>query len=495
MHKILLRGSNSYYWNSLAKFILIPLTDDFSVEQFGKILNYFFNRRIINVIVIHGTEDNGTMVAGQLKDPLNGLQQATQMVKANEIQDLKVAFPDHFKNLSNYSLQLMLAFQPPRLWYKKEKFCGFDAFFLRLIGSQLNCKYHAKIYVDGLSGQQTNQSIHAVDFSLITGVPITFGGLTMNIPTFGYDGYCAMVPIYHQKSFFYNLLKPFDAPTWILMFIAIFLGSILWNFIYKKKLSRSPNSTWYFFFSVYASFLGKSVPMISLCLLQTCVLQIFVFMSFFCGNIYQSEIISFLIQTSNGTYIKSIEELKNSDITLIVDHIFFDMAIQSNYDDKFLSRMIQLDPFTPLKNFQERYTRNEGLIIRCDIATLLTDSVEKGSLVKQLYHIIPEKLYVSTEYYSISKFSPFYDKLTFFTSAVFESGLRDYWKFLVTMFKWKDEELKVQRGCVTTEEYTLKMSEFKYIFMVLVVGWGMGLIAFLAEHLYNFYARWKNSRR
>lgn len=472
----------------MAKFIFVPLTRPFNQTQFEMVMFYSMLKKAFLSVVLFPTKEN-ELIVGQVKDPVLGAKSMLTHDYAANWTDIEAIFPDKVKNLKGYSLGVMLSPQPPRIWYANNKFFGIDSYFLNEMANQLNGSSHAKYYIYK-TGMSLN-NFHNADFSLITGLPVEFGKgtLVVPVPSYEFDGYCALVPITPGRSLLYDLITPFDGPTWFFMFLAILAVSFLWNFVYRKKLTQSPNSTGYFLFSIYGFFFGQSIPMIKLCLIQTCILQLFVLLTFVLGNVYQSEVIASLIKYRNGTSIKTLSELMQSDLKLIVDPFFYNMSVQSNFDSNFQKNLIKLDESTSLEDLEKYYARNLGIVSRCDIGNFLLYSTNSSS---SMYHIIQEKFYLTTEFYTISAFSPFYDKLVFYISAVFESGIKSYWKYLNTLFlnskKWK---VSTEPEPIVNNENILKMAELQYIFMGHLIGLFIAFVVFLGEHIHAFWVKRK----
>lgn len=230
-------------------------------------------------------------------------------------------------------------------------------------------------------------------------------------------------------------------------------------------------------------FVGKTVPMIKLCLLQTSILQLFVFLTFILGNSYQSLIISLMSKSRDARYINSFEDLKKSDIFLIVDNkLKMSLELHDFERDwqKKLERVAKLS-----NNFTEYFNKNVAMIFLCEPAELLLYSAEAKHNSK-LYYMIPEVLYSFNNFYSLGKDNLYADSFELFANKIFESGIRQYWK---TLQFFNDERNHKAWNYLINEEYLLKMKDMIFIFYLLGFGLAVACVAFLFEVLWAFRSK------
>jgi hypothetical protein len=153
--------------------------------------------------------------------------------------------------------------------------------------------------------------------------------------------YCVAVPkIYTRKSFDYFFVSDFTPQMGAMTLGAIFLGSSIWSFIYFKKLSRSPNSPGHFLFAIFGSFVGQGVRFNRLCLLQKCLVQLFVFGMFFYSNLYTSLLISIQFDDRTTLKINSFADIKKHNFPVRLLKQEYNILNESNYDPGFMKVLI-----------------------------------------------------------------------------------------------------------------------------------------------------------
>lgn len=412
-----------------------------------------------------------------IRNPFNPI--AISIVPLSETRpNVSIAFPYKLKDLEGYSFKLAMTNQTPHFWIKDGQLKGLESYFLKEMVIRQNATYHIWNF-QNVSSSETREVYFNSDFSLNTGISSRYLAL-LPITAFKSDGFCVLVPIFPRNSFLMNLLMPFDAWTWILMFIAIFFASLIWNIICMKKLSRSRHPSSYFIFVIYGLFFGQSIPVFKLCLLQTFLLQLFVLLNFILGNAYQSLIISSMSVADKDVSINSLDELFESDITLLVDSMFYRIAQGENVNDNFFLKFTQITKISfSLKQFHDD---GVGLVLKCKGANFLLADYENS----KMYKVLPEKLVTTIELYLISKYSPFYESFMFYVQAIFESGVRQYWESIDAVSIYNNLKVMNMKKFYEEEQYLLKIEDFKYIFVVWVFGVLSGLFAFIGETLFHF---------
>jgi hypothetical protein len=93
----------------------------------------------------------------------------------------------------------------------------------------------------------------------------------------------------------------------------------------------------------------------------------------------------------------------------------------------FIDRM-ELERVEP--DFKDLHRDYYALSARCDMVTYLIFDVEN------LFYVLPNHLMSFYEQLMIAPNSPFYEKLQLIHDWMFESGIRQHWKFIMSLTKF-----------------------------------------------------------
>lgn len=426
---------------------------------------------MINVIVLWQHDGNQVHVARILE--LFG-KPSFKVLEHGE-DNVKTLFNDKIKNLNGLKIRAMLTHQYPKLWLIGGTVFGSEEHFIKAFLEYLNISLHISYYEIHLEEpKKLLQQFVNTDFIMNSGIFVNDSGIFRQIRTHEMLGYCAIIPKQPSNPFFFYLLEPFDSITWMLTSVALTFASILWHIVFAKRLTRSTHSSGYFMFGVYSLFMGQSLPMIKLCLLQTCILQLFVFFSFIMGNCYQSLIISSMSKSRDLTTIKSIDDLKKSNLTVMADSMFYDTMLLYDLDTYWLKNLVRHNNFK--NNFAEHY-QNVAIIMSCDAAKFLLYTKYYSENNSKLYYMLPEILQPYNNFYLSSKENLFADSLELFTNRIFESGIKQYWETLMKFkFNLRDSIDNFDRG-----NFLLKLDDMMFTFYVLGVGLSISFMVFVFE--------------
>ena len=483
----------SFYFDTSAKIILVFAKEVNRVNDIEEMFKFFRKNGMINVLWIlkndSGSLEKLTMEVLTIDNPFkHSWQKINVKFISTENPKFVDVYPNRLKNLQGYSFKLLLTNQIPYYWMHKNRLVGSDSQIIFEIMNRHNATFHIEIYRRASTGFTSVDKIMRTDFSLNTGVVAWYGELLIPIATLENDGYCFLVPIFPFNSLLLDLFVPFDVYTWVLMFLALFIGCFIWNFIYIKKLSRSNVSTSQFGFGVYALFVGQSIPMHKLCLLQTCLLQLFVLLTFLLGNIYNSKLISSMNDLNKAISINSLDELRTSDIKIRSDPLFLSMIKESKFDESFIAR-VRPDLIISY-DLQDKHDEGVALCMQCSSGAFLMEFHNNS----KIYKILPEKFFTTPKTYLMSKISPFNELLTFYVTALFESGIKQYWKLI-----YKDKNLKFYNTdtLIQNDFSPLQMKDIKYLFVIWGIGIIFALFVFICEKFGSIFknlkiSNWRN---
>lgn len=389
-------------------------------------------------------------------------------------------FPDKLKDMQGYPYKIIVSHQFPRLNVHKGRMKGIDASIFTEIVKHQNASMKIAFEVspndprgtlkfyDVLIGRMADLTLNTVLHSLESSMFLKF------INTYDEVGFCALIPIPSRLSFLHFILTPFDAWSWILLTGSIAISGVMWKLL--RRRSTGSNSAWYFIFNVVGYFLAQSIPMrqnrrMQVALLQTCIL-----MTFIMGNVYQSLIIALMSKSRDGIRMKTVDEMFSSDLKFKVTprllKIFKDSGEFSSIHDR-------LEISNGFLEYKRLSREHYGILTRCDFiedSMNVRDDMDLGNH----YYILPEKIMPFYEKIILSDRSPFYEKLQTYHDFIFESGIRQYWKYLLR----RKEQAKYNREetFIRNEGYYLTMDDLYGVFYILLVGFILSFTACFFEN-------------
>lgn len=306
---------------------------------------------------------------------------------------------------------------PPRMHCPDIDTCtSIDLALMQIVAERQNASI-SLIWVDTFSTTWVMDAYKLLlnaDLTLITSLKLNVKQFTWkSINAYDETAFCALVPIPKRLSFLEFMLKPFDWATWLAILSSVITSALLWKF-----LSKHSNSAFRFIAAIIADFFGQSIELKSDRHLQILLLKMCLIMSFILGNSYQSLIIAFMMTSREGRRIKTFEELFETEIPLIVDHLVKGFFLLDGHKQALRMRvigMIRVDNFV---------FRNFSYITRCDTIDFILESKEE--FASNMYKL-PESMLKSPETFFLRPMSPQQKTIQDFFDKFHESGIRQYW--------------------------------------------------------------------
>lgn len=192
---------------------------------------------------------------------------------------------------------------------------------------------------------------------------------------------------------------------------------------------------------------------------------------FILGSAYQSLIISLISESRYGVTIKTFDELMQSNYSLEVDYLFYYMMRVSDVISKNVAIVYDL-------NFQQKAANNTVIILRCDATEYIMYSDEYDSHAIDYLYLLSNKIYTYYESFTTSKFSPYHEKLQYFSSLIFESGIRQHWK---EFEKYQDNREMMEVNKINNEEYLINFDDLFGVFYLLGFGFIFAILTLIFE--------------
>lgn len=407
-----------------------------------------------------------------LKTRVFGFDFFTQFYEINK--KIVIENPFYSGKVQNYHYKIAAGVFPGRLVKIGSKFFGIDLSVMDLIAqqdgspvSQIEIPINMN-WIDEVSHMLINGS---ADLSVLPGLIIPIDPFLKLINTYDENAYCALVPLPSQLTFLHFVLKPFDDTSWIFLITTTAASAFVFFRITKSfKLAQN------FIFFVIGGFLGQFVALKVNKNILAVILILFVFTTFILGNAYQSLIISNLISSRDGIRVKTFEELfRHTDLTFMTD-VFFKSVYKKSED----ALQFRMEVFNLSFTFSDIIGENKAVIATCEQLSYFFYSSSDQDLAVHFY-FLPERIMRFYEKIYLAFGSAFYDHLQLQHDRIYESGLRQHLlrQFMPTKFA----QHKREKAYIENERYLLTLEDVGGIFLVLLTGHGVALLALLLENL------------
>ena len=491
-NKGILSFESNYYLNT-AKFIFIG-TKVMTRANYNELSFFFAYIGVFNVVMMNQIKNRLIMKTfSYYSEPL-------VIYSLRHYPDIDYVYQEKLTNLNGYTYEALAFRQKPRLYkLPNGEYHGNDIKFMKTIAEKQNAHFNITNYI-----KSSNQNIvfqiynhdmskRVVDMTINTAIKISdeyTSKILKSVNTFDINGYCAFVPYPQRSSFIGQLFTPYDFYTWIVFIITIGICVFLWK-MFNLMGSGREDSALYFMYGIIASFLLQSIPFRNNRIIQRSLLQICIFMMFIIGNAYQSLIISLISESRYGATVKTFDELMQSNYSLKVDSLFYSLL---NLTDDFsinIEKLRLIDTLVNDINYQEEAENNTAIVLRCDMADYIMHANEYDSHAIEYFYLLPDQIYTYYESFSLSRFSPYQEKLQYFSTLIFESGIRQHWK---EFDKYDDIRLEMETNRINNEEYLINFDDLLGAFYLLGFGFICAILALLFEIFWHDCLRHLNNQ-
>lgn len=389
--------------------------------------------------------------------------------------------------LSGFELRLLQYNIPPKTVLRNGRMYGTEGKFLDAF-----CDYHKVNYsIIDLTSKPTVREIfngflnRKIDMSLSSEFEIQSSQFIFKIEYLNeIDGVCIIVPRSKPVSQFSSLLRPFDKWTWGILLITTLLMIPIWKVFSNYFGSRF---TYNFIILNIFRYLLNAGPTGErrMNYREKSVVYFYLLLTFILMTTYQSLLISYMLTPKYADFFRTFEEFNNSDMKI---YIFpKDLNIHFNVPATKIINMTSLkdDIISPFI-LPRIINKSLAYLNLCNYADLFLKSDRNFENNKPLFSRIDEKLttFRLSNMYNVN--SPFLDKIKPFADRVFESGLKQIWKFEVDR-----DDVGEFFAFTVNEKIYLDFEDFKVPFSVLLYGLSSSLIVFLAELLRKWIDSWK----
>jgi hypothetical protein len=476
------------FWNDPTTELMFFPSRKLQQVEISSVVEFFKRFKNIQAVIVLG---QNAVVLNTFENSLKEVEISTNF---NQIST------DRLRNLNRFTFSIFASNQNPRLIHSNGTFRGVDVFFMETVAKKLNAKISFSFYDIRDKRASLTMAISmmegSIDLNLNTMNSYSSLSYMRTFNTFDVGGYCALIPLPPRNSFFKYLLKPFDGATWILMTLSVVALAILWSIFKRHRDGRDLNSPGYMVFRVIAMFLGQDVPAQVTRWFHVMVDQLFVFAIMILATLYESQLISLITVSRNGSRITTVDELMDLNAKFCSDQFFHVFLQQTNQNTSRHQTCPEMYDNNDI-DYKTKAANQTVLVMRCDNAYDMFNTRHVKYTFghpTNFYYILPEKLHFFYEQIRTGRFSPFTHKFQELSLIIFESGIRQHWQMLLHN---SSNEIDLKQIAIDNEDFLLKLDDLKFVFVICFFGFAVASIAFVIEWMIHGvrWMIWKRQSR
>jgi hypothetical protein len=429
---------SSNFWEISSKYIFLPISPAYSLENFLEQSEYFRQHGVLDFIAITNPSPGKLEIFTH-----NPFFNKTEIFR-EKTGTISSIFPDKLKDLNQYEYQTIFLTQPGYLDYTNKTLSGVNSFFFDILlekqNARFNVKNYSNLYDENFSVQSFQKVFDAGDYDLVlcSQIPRT-ENISEPICTYEPQEYCIGVPEKQSRiSFDYFLVNPFPIEVWIMILVTVLLSALFWWFVSWRRIIRNPDSSGRIVFSIFGWFVGQDVGQRRLTLAQKCLAQLLIFSLFFLSNLYTSELLSLQAVQREVSDISNFDDIVKHQLPIFTSSFFYDNYVQNNsgFNPEFTKLMSrQTQAYKAYGAIMEK----QAILARCLTLKTAGDGFRQAG---PDYKTLDQKFTSNFEYYFYHKLNPFRNKIKYYTDLVFESGLTHYYHLQHDSPTFKPEDSK-----------------------------------------------------
>jgi hypothetical protein len=466
-------NKSSNFWEISSKYIFLPISPTYTVENFLGQSEYFRQHGVLDFIAITNPSPGKLEIFTH-----NPFFNKTEIF-TKKTETISLIFPDKLKDLNQYEYQTIFLTQPGHLNYANKKLSGVTSFFLDILLEKQNARFGVKNYsnffAENFSVQSFQKVFDAGDYDLVLSSHIPrSGNITEPICTYEPQDYCIVVPEKQSRiSFDYFLVNPFPIEVWIMILFTVLLSALFWWFVSWRRIIRNPDSSSRIVFSIFGWFVGQDVRQRRLSLAQKCLAQLLIMSLFFLSNLYTSELLSLQAISREVSDINSVEDIVRHQLPICTSSFFYDNYVRnsSGFNPEFTKLMQrQTSPYKGIEAIMEK----QAILGRCITMKTASNGLKQAAAN---YKIIDQKFTSNFEYYFYHKLNPFRNKIKYYTDLVFESALTHYYHLQQGSPTFKPEDSKDSGNLIGFDDLYLT-------FLIYLGGCLLATLVFIGETIW-----------
>jgi hypothetical protein len=416
------------------------------------------------------------------------------------------------KNLNGCNIIISTVHFPPSVIISnstdtgKIQYQGVDMQYLLLLSEAMNMTFEFRPPIEGELLDQFARVLSEVTQEDVSDMAI--GNLMLN-PVVTSLGDPSIPYMFSSTEWFVPCPKPalrlekikamFATSVWLLIVLVFILISIVfWSISRTPRQSIIINSNIYMSLVdciqvTWAILLSLSVPKLPQTNLLRTLFMIYVWYCFAINTVFQSYFVSYLAQPGYGTQIKTLQEMKESNLIIYIPDLAKQMLVYTSYES--------YDKIKMPNEISPNYSHSLMRLVRDgDVATLgvplLTEYLlaTEGIFGNYKDYVCTIDENVGTTWLSIyfAKGNPLLNRVNALIRRSFESGLVDKYKSELMWSTRLQNSHKSREHANESRDhmyFMFTLIHMRLAFLILAVGFALSSLAFLAELMYKTH-RW-----
>ncbi|XP_053673766.1 uncharacterized protein LOC128724026 [Anopheles nili] len=274
-------------------------------------------------------------------------------------------------------------------------------------------------------------------------------------------GVCLVIPKAKKYQILHHLLKPLQPTSWILLLLALAVGSLLATRFFKNDL-------------ISAIIFGVDLDASNVSQIERMVLFSSVFVFFVLSEAYQAKLLAFMSSFRYPPDPKNVEEFLQTDIMLQLGEA---AASVVSIRTAFKGRIQNWTDYEFSFDGGQEY----GVMLQCPFAwdyMLRWSRIHYkhyGYNIRPGVHIVREKIISLGAAYTFSDKFYLYPRFRSYLERLFESGLVGYWEIE------NDRQRQLKQKFEFVENEIISFSDLIMVWIILGIGYGLALALFILE--------------
>lgn len=474
----------------------IVFTEKLHLESYDRklenIFNEFWERQILNVIVIFWTDELNCFTYTPFSDPL------LIPLNLNET-DPKRLFYDKTRNLNGHEIRLGMADDSKRVKIiktdNKTILRGYDGGFGGMIMKRMNATFKVIQPIDdaNLGELFANGSANGI-FALLqtNSVDMSFNARFYRMQhfrfaieptvTIGRDNLCILVPRSGLSLNLDNIFDTFEWPIWISIIAALPIYALFFQLYHRNRrsfgTSHSLSHTCLRLFGWNLNQPYMSTPKTTLAKL---LIGLWITYSAVITNWYNSNLTSYLMTKPRLPDIETLRELEQSNYHILTAErytkLINEFVIKTNDYENLWGRI----HFEPHEHIYKRILSNDLSYAYADKEHVIRYLMLAGRLF-ETFSQMKECPVPFINVYAMSYGSPYKGRVNWIMSQAIDYGIVDHWLNLgLHRDKLNQFGHHSRHKSHTTSHDSISMSHLQSAFYILLLGCIVSFLVFLGE--------------
>lgn len=454
-------------------------------QQLVQIFSEFWERRVLNVIIIFWTNRLNCFTYSPFGETF------LMPVSVNETRAERL-FVEKSNNLLGHTIRVGMFYEPQRaiIWGQQMK--GIDGEFAQMVIKSMNATLQLiEPTDDGLLGEMfANGSSNGI-FALLQNHTVdmsfnarffrmhSFRGAIEPTLTIGRDDLCIMVPRSGYSLNLDNIFDSFEWIVWILIIIALPIYAIFFHVYHRRcGCSRRVHSISHIFLRLFGWNVNQPYMRSPKTPFAKLMIALWIVYSAVITNWYNSNLTSFLMVKSRLPDITTIHQLEQSNYHILTIQRYVDMLNEFLINSKEHQSLMGRIHATDYADLYSRTVQSDTSYAYAHKEHLIRYILRKGHLFDRFVQM-QECPVPFINVYALSYGSPYKGRVNWILSQAQDCGLIDHWMEIGLHRDNINQARSLKSAC--EQGISISISHLQSAFYILLFGCIVSFLVFLFE--------------